>query len=98
MEEILDDGRFARRACGAVADGAGVRIVVHVTQRRLIETLRLDLHGAPIERDELLREADLAEGARCSGSSSPVYQARIERYLARRGFPTATVTIAVARH
>jgi outer membrane protein insertion porin family len=93
MEEVLDSGRFARARVVAHADGAGVRMVVHVAQRRIIETLRLDLHQAPIERDELLREADLAERGEVLGIDLPNYRARMERYLARRGFPTATVTI-----
>ncbi len=93
MAELLDSGRFARARVVARADGAGVRMVVHVAQRRLIQTLRLDVHGAPVERDELLREADLAERGEVLGVELPAYRARMERYLARRGFPTATVTI-----
>ncbi len=93
MEELLDTGRFARARVSARADGAGVRMVIHVAQRRLIQTLRLDLHDAPIERDELLRDADLSERGEVLGVELPVYRARMERYLARRGFPTATVTI-----
>jgi outer membrane protein insertion porin family len=93
LEEVLDTGRFARGRVAAIADGAGVRMIVHVAQRRLIQTLRLDLHGAPIDRDELLREADLSQGGEVLGVEIPLYRARMERYLARRGFPTGTVTI-----
>jgi outer membrane protein assembly factor BamA len=93
MAEVLDSGRFARARVVAIADGPGVRMVVHVAQRRIIETLRIDLHGAPIEKDELLREADLSERGEVLGVELPVYRTRMERYLARRGFPTATVTI-----
>jgi len=45
-----------------------VRLIVHVVPRKLIENLRLDLHGARVERDTLLREADLAEGGSLSGA------------------------------
>jgi outer membrane protein insertion porin family len=93
IEDVLDTGRFARARVVAVADGSGVRMIVHVAQRRLIDTLRLNLHGAPIDRDELLREADLAEGGEVLGVEMPLYRARMERYFARRGFPTAAATI-----
>jgi outer membrane protein assembly factor BamA len=93
LAEVLESGRFARARVVARADGAGVKLVVHVAQRRLIQTLRLDLHGTPIERDELLREADLADGGEVLGIEMDTYRQRMERYLARRGFPTATVSI-----
>ena len=76
MEEVLDSGRFARARVVAVADGSGVRLVVHVAQRRLIETLRINMHGAPVDRDELLREADLSEGGEVLGVELPLYKAR----------------------
>ncbi len=59
-------------------------MIVHVAQRRLIQTLRLDLHGAPVERDELLRDADLAENGEVLGVDMLAYRARIEQFLARR--------------
>jgi outer membrane protein assembly factor BamA len=93
MEEVLSSGRFARARVAVAANDAGVGVIIHVVQRRLIETLRLDLHGAPVERDEMLREADLVEGGEILGVDIPAYRARIESYLARRGFPTAAVTI-----
>ncbi|HEY2514285.1 MAG TPA: POTRA domain-containing protein, partial [Polyangiaceae bacterium] len=93
MDDVLESGMFARARIAAVADGAGVKMVVHVVQRRLVELLRLDLHGAPLERDELLREADLLEGGEILGTDIPEYQERLLRYLARRGYPTASVTL-----
>ncbi len=93
MEEVLATGRFARARVTASLNDAGLRVVLHIVQRRLVETLRLDLHGAPIERDELLREADLVEGGEILGVDLPTYRARMESYLARRGFPTAGAAI-----
>ena len=93
MEEVLASGRFARARVTATLNDVGVRVVLHVVQRRLVETLRLDVHGAPVERDEFLREADLVEGCEILGVDLPSYRARMESYMARRGFPTAAATI-----
>ncbi len=93
IEEVLESGRFAKARVVAEADGSGVKMVVHVAQRRLVQSLRLSLHDAPIDRDELLREADLSEGGEVLGVEMDSYRQRMERYLARRGFPTASVTM-----
>ncbi len=93
IDDVLESGRFARARATASLDGSGVRMVVHVAQRRLVETLRINMHGAPVDRDELLREADLTEGGEVLGVDLPLYKERAERYLARAGFPTATVKI-----
>jgi outer membrane protein assembly factor BamA len=93
MDDVLASGRFARARVAAVDDGPGVRLVLHVVQRRLIELLRVDMRGGARERDEMMREADLVQGGEVLGVDMPVYKERVERYLARRGFPTATATI-----
>jgi outer membrane protein insertion porin family len=95
LSEVLDTGLFARGRVSAIVDGAGVRVVVHVVPRKLIESLRLDLHGARVERDELLRAADLVEGGELVGRDLPDQKKRIETFLARHGYPTPLVTITM---
>ena len=93
IDEVLQSGQFAKARVSAVLEGSGVRLVVHLVQRRLIENLRVDLHSVNVERDELLREADLAEGGEVIGIELPEYKERIRHYLARRGYPSPSVDI-----
>jgi outer membrane protein insertion porin family len=93
MADVLVSGLFAKARVNAVGDVGGVRLVIHLVQRRLVETLRLEIHGAPVEREEVLRDLDLTEGGEILGVELPEYRRRIERYLARRGFPAPTVTL-----
>ncbi len=93
LSDVLDSGLFARGRVSAIVEGAGVRLVVHVVPRKLIENLSLDLHGARVERDVLLREADLAEGGELIGRDLPEQKKRIEAFLARHGYPSSTVTL-----
>src|SRR5262249_14222028 len=51
------------------------------------------LHGAPIERDELLREADMSDAGEIVGARIVEHKQRISGLLARRGFPSARVSI-----
>jgi outer membrane protein insertion porin family len=95
FSEVLESGLFARGRISAIVDGAGVRLVVHVVPRKLIESLHLDLHGAHVERDELLRAADLAEGGELIGRDMPEQRKRIETFLAHHGYPFADVTITM---
>jgi outer membrane protein assembly factor BamA len=93
MADVLQSGRVAKARVNVVADGPGVRVVVHVVQRRLIEALRVEMHGTPVERDDMLRDADLAEGGEVIGADLDTYGRRIEHYLARRGFPSPKVHV-----
>ncbi len=93
MSDVLVSGLFAKARVNVGPDAGGVRVVIHLVQRRLIETLRLEMHSAPVEREEILRDLDLAEGGEIIGVDIPEYRRRIERYMARRGFPTPIVSI-----
>ena len=95
LSEVLESGLFARGRVSAIVEGAGVHLVVHVVPRKLIENLRLDLHGARVERDTLLREADLAEGGELIGRDLPEQKKRIEAFLGRHGYPSAVVTLTL---
>jgi outer membrane protein assembly factor BamA len=95
LSDVLDTGLFARGRVSALVEGAGVRLIVHVVPRKLIENLRVDLHGARVERDALLREADLAEGGELIGRDLPDQKKRIEAFLARHGYPSPVVTLTI---
>jgi outer membrane protein insertion porin family len=93
LDEVLATGLFARGRVSATVDGAGVKLLVHVVPRKLIESLRLELHGAHVDRDELLRAADLLEGGEIVGRDLPEQKERIVRFLERHGYPSAMVGI-----
>jgi outer membrane protein assembly factor BamA len=93
LDEVLASGLFARGRVSVLEEPGGVRLVAHVVPRKLIESLRVDLHGAPVQEDELLRDADLATGGELVAKDLPDQQARIEAFFASRGFPNAVVNI-----
>ena len=93
IHEIVRTGRFARASASAEATPAGVRLIFRIVARKIIDTLTIDLGGADLDRDELIREADLAEGSELIGADLYEKQERIELLLARRGYPEAKVTI-----
>jgi outer membrane protein assembly factor BamA len=93
LGELLGAGRFARARATAAAENGGVALGLRAAPRKLIKRLDLDLHGAPLERDELLREADLAEGGEIVGADIGETSARIGRYFALHGYPSAKVSL-----
>src|SRR5580698_8507767 len=95
LDEILESGRFARGRVSAREDGDGVLLEIRVVPRRLIGRLRLDVHGASMERDEALRDADLAEGGEIVGADLALTKARIRRNFALHGYPAARADITV---
>ncbi len=93
LAEVLDTSRFARAEVVASADGSACRLTVKVVARKLIETLQVELGGAKVEREELLHEADFAEGGELVGADLADKQERMETFLARHGYPDATVSL-----
>ncbi len=95
LEEVLASGRFARARITARADGEGVRVEITVVSRRLIGRLQVDVHGAGIERDEVLRDADLTEGGEIVGADLDRTKLRVERNFALHGYPAARADISI---
>ncbi|HLK35359.1 MAG TPA: POTRA domain-containing protein [Polyangiaceae bacterium] len=95
LEALLHTGRYGRGRVTAQAEGPGVYVAVHLAPRKLIGRLELELHGAPVDRDELLRTADLAEDGEIVGSDVGAVCRAIERYLALHGFPSARATLSM---
>jgi outer membrane protein assembly factor BamA len=96
IAEALATGHFADARVELVKEGAGVRATLHVMPRKVIESVRIDLHGTQLDGDELLRDAELTAEGELVSDAVPRHRARIEAQLNRRGFPSPTVSI-VAR-
>lgn len=94
LEEVLTAGTFSDARVDAVPDGAGVRLVVHVMPRRVIQEVRVDAHGAPIDTEDLVRQAELSAEGELVGREMPIHRARLEALLQRRGFSAPRVTLS----
>ncbi len=93
LDEVLATGRFAQGRVSVVADGTGVRLVVHGVPRKLVETLHIDMHGARIPVDELRRGADLSEGGELVATQIPEMKKAMTTVFARHGYLSPTVAL-----
>jgi outer membrane protein assembly factor BamA len=93
IQEVLATGAFADARADVVADGAGVRVTIQVIPRKVIDSIHVDLHGAPLNSDELLRDLDLSSDGELVASDLPKHVERLEAILQRRGFPAPHVTM-----
>jgi outer membrane protein insertion porin family len=93
LAEALRTGGFARGRVTAHADGDLALVTIHLVPRKLIDHIQLDLHGAGVDQEELLRDANLAEGGEIVGADIDTDVARMRRYFAARGYPSAQATI-----
>ncbi len=93
IAEALASGHFADAHVELTNEDSGVRATIHVMPRKIIDSIRLDTHGAPIDGDELLREAELSIDGEVVGRDVGRHRGKIEALLQRRGFPSPTVTI-----
>lgn len=93
LDALLATGRFARGRVTATRERAGAALVLRVTPRKLIQHLEIDLHGARVEYEELLRDASLSEGGEVVGEDLGDASARIERDMALHGYPAARATV-----
>jgi outer membrane protein assembly factor BamA len=93
VQELLAGGQFADARVSVEKDGHAARVTINVTPRRLIESLRVDLHGAPIDRDEILREADLQDGGEIVASSVDAHLRAVEALLKKHGYPSPKASL-----
>lgn len=93
LAEVLATGRFADGRADLIMDGSGVRVILHVVARKVIDSIHVDLHGAPLDADELLRDLDLTPDGDVVATELPEDEARFEALLQRRGFPAPRVAI-----
>ncbi len=93
LGEVLASGRFASGSVSATAEGGGAAVVVRVVPRKLVKRLEVELHGAEVDREELLREGQLAVGGELVGTEVDPVAERMTRYLAIHGYPSAKVDL-----
>ena len=93
IEEALASGHFADASVTFANDAAGVVATIHVMPRKVIDSVRIDVKGAPIDGDQLLRDADLFIDGEIAARELPRRRALIDALLQRRGFPSPDVTI-----
>jgi outer membrane protein insertion porin family len=93
IEEVLATGSFAHASADATLESGGVVVTIRATPRKVIDAIRIDLHGAPVDGDELLRDLDLTTDGEIVSSELPGQVARLEALLQRRGFPAPQVAI-----
>jgi outer membrane protein assembly factor BamA len=94
MDELTAGGQFAAARAQVEKDGHAARVTIHVTPRRMIESLRVDVHGARFERDDILRAADLQDGGEIIASNVPAHLRGVEDFVKKRGYPAPKVTLA----
>ncbi len=93
LTELLSSGRFARGRITAQEEGAGVAVALRVVPRKLIDRLQVDIHGARVDLEELLRNAALSEGGEILGADLERTTESLERTLAIHGYPSAKARI-----
>jgi len=93
IDEALASGHFADASVVFVDDVGGVRGVVHVMPRKVVEAIHVDLHGAPVNGDSLVRDAGIAVESDLVARDLALYRERMEDMLKWRGFPSPRVTI-----
>jgi outer membrane protein insertion porin family len=93
LHELLRSGRFARGRVSAQPDGPGALVTVRVVPRKLVDRLQVDLHGARVDLDELLRSAGLSEGGEIVGADLDATIESLERDFAVHGYPSAKARI-----
>jgi outer membrane protein assembly factor BamA len=92
LAEGLKSGLFGRGRVSVLADGAGVKLVVHLMPRKVIKAVHLDFHGARVDRDEVEAAAGLTVGGELIARDLPDARARAETVFRQHGYPEAAVT------
>jgi outer membrane protein insertion porin family len=93
LHELLASGRFARGRILAQEDGDGALVTARVVPRKLIDRLQVDIHGARLDLEELLRGAGLSEGGEIVGADLEQMTESLERTFTIHGYPSARARI-----
>jgi outer membrane protein assembly factor BamA len=93
LNEVLASGGFARGRVTATPDSGGALVLVHVVPRKLVTRVRLDVHGARLEREELLNAAGLSDGGEIVSADIDATSERIVRFCALHGYPAARASV-----
>jgi len=97
LQEVLGSGGFADAEADVKSEAGGVRVTITVVPRKIIDAVRVDLHGAPLDADEILRDLDLGVENDLAASDLGPLNARFEAILQRRGFPGPRVAITTTK-
>jgi outer membrane protein assembly factor BamA len=93
LAELLASGSFARGRVSATPENGGALVLVRVVPRKLVTRIRLDVHGARLDRDELLGAAEMSEGGELVSADIDATSERIVRFCALHGYPSARVDV-----
>lgn len=93
LGEVLATGAFADARAELALEGAGVRVTIHAVPRKVVDGVRVDLHGAPLDADEIVRELGLTSELEIVESDLAVHERRLDALLQRRGYPAPRVAI-----
>ena len=92
LAEGLKSGLFGRGRVSVLADGAGVKLLVHLMPRKVIKAVHLDFHGGRVDRDEVETAAGLTAGGELIAHDLPEARTRTEAVFRQHGYPQAAVT------
>src|SRR5580692_4466180 len=78
MDALLGTGGFARGRVAVRPVSDGVAISFSMVPRKLIGALHIDVHDAPIDREELMRDTELSDGGEIVGADLASLRCRIQ--------------------
>ncbi len=95
LADALAHGLFGRARVSVIADGASAKLVVHLVPRKVIKNIRLDFHGARVDRDEVQTAAGLVLGGELLAPDLDDAKARARQVFRAHGYPEARVSFAL---
>ncbi len=98
LHDVLAGGAFGDAEAEVVDEDARVRIVIRVTPRRVVDSVRIALEGndTGLDTGALIRELGVGEESELILGDLARLSARLEAIVRRHGFPEARVAIATA--
>lgn len=89
--ELLDTGHYATASVKAVADTQGVRLIITLEARRVVD--QVQIVGSPIDTDALLESAHLQNGMEVGERDLPSLTQRVQQVLKQHGYPAASIQL-----
>ncbi len=93
MAEALETGFFADARVELEDIEGTLLATLHLVPRRIVDSFRIELHGAPLDGEQLLRDAELVVDGEIVASRLPSQVERLTQLLQWRGFPSPIVTL-----
>jgi outer membrane protein assembly factor BamA len=98
IAEVLATGAFADARVVPSNGGGGVKVTIQVVPRKVVDSVHINLHGAPLDGDEILRDLELSTDGEVIANELPKQSQRLEAILHRRGFPAPSIAITTTPH